>query len=156
VFVSESTQAMKLLEIFREEQQSLALIVDEYGDVTGLVTVSDVMGAITGRLQSAEHVDGDTLVVRRDDGSILVDGSLPADELRELVGALRLPHEDEHDFHTAAGLAIAHFGRIPHVGEHFDWAGWRYEVMDLDGPRVDKLLLVPPQATPDAGDDGDA
>ena len=156
VFVSESTQAMKLLEIFREEQQSLALIVDEYGDVTGLVTVSDVMGAITGRLQSAEHVDGDTLVVRRDDGSILVDGSLPADELRELVGALRLPHEDEHDFHTAAGLAIAHFGRIPHVGEHFDWAGWRYEVMDLDGPRVDKLLLVPPQATPDAGADGDA
>ena len=141
LFVSESTHAMKLLEIFREEQQSLALVVDEYGDVTGLVTISDVMGAITGRLQSAEHADDEPLVVTREDGSLLVDGSLPVDELRELTGSTRLPHEDELDYHTAAGMLIAHFGRIPHVGEHFDWHGWRFEVMDLDGPRIDKLLV---------------
>ncbi len=141
LFVSESTHAMKLLEIFREEQQSLALVVDEYGDVTGMVTISDVMGAITGRLQSAEHADDEPLVVTREDGSLLVDGSLPVDELRELTGSTRLPHEDDLDYHTAAGMLIAHFGRIPHVGEHFDWNGWRFEVMDLDGPRIDKLLV---------------
>ena len=141
VFVSESTHALKLLEIFREEQQSLALVVDEYGDVTGMVTVNDLMGAVVGRIQSGENQDNDPLVVERDDGSLLVDGGLPVEELRELLGAGALPDEDEHDFHTAAGMLIAHFGRIPHVGEHFDWNGWRIEVVDLDGPRIDKLLL---------------
>ena len=140
LFVSESTHAMKLLEIFREEQQSLALVVDEYGDVSGLVTVNDLMGAVIGRIQT----DGDESpanVVTREDGSLLVDGSLAAEELRELLGTSALPGEDEHDFHTAAGMVIAQFGRIPHAGEYFEWSGWRIEVLDLDGPRVDKLML---------------
>ena len=141
LFVSESTHALKLLEIFREEQQSLALVVDEYGDVTGLVTVNDLMGAVVGRMQSVES-DGDTgPVVQRQDGSYLLDGALAVEELREVIGGGRLPDEDQHDFHTAAGMVIAHFGRIPHVGEHFDWGHWRIEVVDLDGPRIDKLLL---------------
>ncbi len=141
VFVSESTHAMKLLEIFREEMQSLALVVDEYGEITGIITVNDVMGAVIGRIQSAEGGDKEPMVAARDDGSLLVDGRLPVDDLRELLGSARLPEEDEHDYHTAAGMLIAQFGRIPHVGEHFDWAGWRIEVVDLDGPRIDKLLL---------------
>jgi putative hemolysin len=141
VFVSESTHALKLLEIFREEQQSLAMVVDEYGEVTGMVTVNDLMGAVVGRIQSGENQDNDPLVVERDDGSLLVNGGLPVEELRELLGGGALPDEDEHDFHTAAGMLIARFGRIPHVGEHFDWKGWRIEVVDLDGPRIDKLLL---------------
>ncbi|MFT3898260.1 MAG: hemolysin family protein [Thermomonas sp.] len=141
LFVSESTHALKLLEIFREEQQSLAMVVDEYGDVTGMVTVNDLMGAVIGRIQSGENQDADPLVVEREDGSLLVDGGLPLEELRELLGGGALPGEDEHDFHTAAGVLIAHFGRIPRVGEHFDWNGWRIEVVDLDGPRIDKLLL---------------
>jgi putative hemolysin len=141
VFVSESTHALKLLEIFREEQQSLALVVDEYGDVTGMVTLNDLMGAVLGRMQSGESADAEALVVARDDGSLLVDGGLPVDELRELLGGGRLPDEDEHDYHTAAGMIIARFGRIPNAGEHFDWSGWRIEVIDLDGPRIDKLLL---------------
>lgn len=141
VFVSESTHALKLLEIFREEQQSLALVVDEYGDVTGLVTLNDLMGAVLGRMQSGESADAEPLVVVREDGSLLVDGSLPVDELRELLGAGPLPDEEEHDYHTAAGMTIAWFGRIPNAGEHFEWGGWRFEVIDLDGPRVDKLLL---------------
>ncbi len=142
VFVSESTHAMKLLEIFREEQQSLALVVDEYGDITGMVSINDVMGAVIGRLQTSEHYDKEPMVVVRDDGSLLVDGSLPVDDLRELIGSARLPDENEHDYHTAAGMLIAQFGRIPHVGEHIEWAGWRIEVVDLDGPRIDKLLLA--------------
>jgi putative hemolysin len=141
VFVSESTHALKLLEIFREEQQSLALVVDEYGDVTGMVTLNDLMGAVLGRVQSGETADAEALVVTRDDGSLLVDGSLPVDDLRELLGGVGLPGEGEHDYNTAAGMTIAHFGRIPHAGEHFDWRGWRIEVVDLDGPRIDKLLV---------------
>lgn len=141
LFVSESTHVLKLLEIFREEQQSLALVVDEYGEITGMVTVNDLMGAVLGRLQSGETPDAEALVIERPDGSLLVDGSLPVDELREIVGQ-RLPHLDDHDYHTAAGMVIAHFGRIPNTGEAFDWADWRIEVVDLDGPRIDKLLLT--------------
>ena len=153
LFVSESTHAMKLLEIFREEQQSMALVVDEYGEIQGLVTVSDLMGAIVGRLQSVENNDEDALVVHREDGSLLVDGTLPTEDLRELMDGAALPDADEGDYHTLAGMCIAHFGRIPNVGEHFDWAGWRIEVVDLDGARVDKLLL---RHLPQDGDDAPA
>jgi putative hemolysin len=141
VFVSESTHALKLLEIFREEQQSIALVVDEYGEIQGMVTVTDLMAAILGRVQQGETADADALVVTRDDGTLLVDGALPIDDLREILGGGPMPDIDEFDYHTAAGMVIAHFGRIPNVGEHFDWDGWRIEVVDLDGPRVDKLLL---------------
>lgn len=141
LFVSESTHAFKLLEILREEQQSLALVVDEYGDVTGLITVNDMMGAVIGRIRSAEGDEQSSPVVERADGSFLIDGALHLEDLRELIGGGKLPDEDEHDFHTAAGMVIAHFGRIPHVGERFTWPGWEVEVVDLDGPRIDKLLL---------------
>ena len=141
VFVSESTHAMKLLEILREEQAAMALVVDEYGDIQGLVTISDVMDAVLGRLQTGTDSDGDeALVVEREDGSLLVDGGVHIDELRELTGE-RLGDAEEHDYHTTAGLVIHHFGRIPHVGEHFMLGPWRIEVVDLDGPRIDKLLL---------------
>ncbi|MDQ1118570.1 MULTISPECIES: hemolysin family protein [Pseudoxanthomonas] len=151
LFVSESTHAMKLLEILREEQQSLALVVDEYGEIQGMVTLSDLMNAVVGRHhQMAENPDPKALVTTRDDGSLLIDGSLSTDDLRELLGGVALPDEQEEDYYTAAGMVIEHFGRIPHVGEHFEWAGWRIEVVDLDGARVDKLLL---QKLDDADDD---
>ncbi len=150
LFVSESTPALKLLEILRESQQSLALVVDEYGDITGMVTINDVMEAVIGRTSSGDGVGGTPLVVVRDDGSLLIDGSLTAESLRELLGGGALPDEDAHEYHTAAGMTIAHFGRIPDTGEHFTWNGWRIEVVDLDGPRVDKLLL---QRVPSAGAD---
>ncbi|HEY0335347.1 MAG TPA: hemolysin family protein [Stenotrophomonas sp.] len=141
LFVSESTHAMKLLEIFREEQQSMALVVDEYGEIQGLVTISDLMGAVVGRLQSVENTDEDALVVVREDGSLLIDGSLPIGELRDVLGGAELPAAQEGDYHTLAGMCIHYFGRIPHAGEYFDWAGWRIEIVDLDGARIDKLLL---------------
>ena len=151
LFVAESTHAMKLLEIFREEQQSLALVVDEYGEISGMVTVNDLLGAVIGRVQSGDTQDSDAQIVTRDDGSLLVDGGLPVHELRELIGS-RLPDESDADYHTAAGMLIAQFGRIPTTGEHIDWAGWRIEVVDLDGPRIDKLLLQKlPEAEPGDG-----
>ncbi|GHB98532.1 hemolysin family protein [Thermomonas carbonis] len=140
VFVSESTHAMKLLEIMREEQQSMALVVDEYGDIQGIVTITDIMDAVLGRLQAGEGDGDEALVVEREDGSLLVDGGLHIDELRELTGE-RLADADEHGYNTTAGLTIAHFGRIPHVGEYFQLGQWRVEVVDLDGQRIDKLLL---------------
>ena len=151
LFVSESTHALKLVEILREEQQSMALVVDEYGDIQGIVTITDIMDAVLGRLQAGEADGDEALVVERQDGSLLVDGGLHIDELRELTGE-RLADAEEHDYHTAAGLVIAHYGRIPHVGEHFQLGLWRVEVVDLDGPRIDKLLL---QRMPDARDGSD-
>jgi putative hemolysin len=142
LFVSESTQAMKLLEIFREEQQTLALVVDEYGDVQGMVSANDLLHAVLGRVQTTETPEAEALVVTRTDGSYLVDGRLSTEELRELLSLTSLPDEEDSDYHTAAGMVIARFGRIPHAGEHFDWGGWRIEVVDLDGARIDKLLVA--------------
>jgi len=142
LFVSESTQAMKLLEIFREEQQTLALVVDEYGDIQGMVSANDLLAAVLGRVQDIETGPEEALVVTRSDGSYLVDGRLSTEELRELLALTRLPDEEDGDYHTAAGMVIAQFGRIPHSGEHFDWSGWRFEVVDLDGARIDKLLVA--------------
>lgn len=141
LFVSDSTNALKLLEIFREEQQPIALVVDEYGDIQGMVALNDLVGAVLGRAQASENLDDEPLVVEREDGSWLVDGRLSSEELRELLAVHELPNEDESDFTTAAGMVIAQYGRIPHAGEYFEWLGWRIEVVDLDGARVDKLLV---------------
>jgi putative hemolysin len=142
LFVSEATNALKLLEIFREEQQTIALVVDEYGDIQGLVTVNDLLGAVLGRVQAASSEDDGPLVIERGEGGWLLDGRLAADEFRELLGVTVLPAEADSDYTTVAGMVIAHFGRIPHAGEHFDWLGWRIEVVDLDGARIDKLLVA--------------
>lgn len=150
LFVSESTKAMSLLEIFRDEQQTLALVVDEYGDIVGLVTVNQLLGAVVGRLQHAREHTEDAMVTSRDDGSYLVDGGLSTEDLRELLELARLPDEEDHDYNTVAGMMIAHFGRIPHAGEHFAFSGWRFEVVDLDGARIDKLLLSPVAPAEDA------
>src|SRR5690606_9343335 len=105
LFVSESTQAMKLLEILREEQQSLALVVDEYGDIQGMVTVSDIVDAVIGRLQTGGDGDGEeALVITRDDGSLLVDGGLHVAELRELT-AERLLDAEELEYRPGGGQA---------------------------------------------------
>ena len=141
LFVSDSTNALKLLEIFREEQQTMALVVDEYGDIQGLVSMNDLLGAVLGRVQASESEDEEPLVVQREDGSWLVDGRLSTEELRELLTVNALPGEEDNDFTTLAGMVIARYGRIPHAGEHFDWKGWRIEVVDLDGARIDKLLI---------------
>ncbi|HRO63772.1 hemolysin family protein [Thermomonas sp.] len=155
LYVSESTHAMKLLELLREDQQTMALVVDEYGDIQGMVTVADIVDAVIGRLQAGgDATDGEALVVEREDGSLLVDGGLHIDELRELTGE-RIPDADDMEFHTVAGLVIAHFGRIPRVSEYFRVGQWRIEVVDLDGPRVDKLLLQRDASVPAPGPAGE-
>ena len=148
LYVSDSTNALKLLEIFREEQQTLALVVDEYGDIQGMVSINDLLGAVLGRAQASESAEDEPLVVERADGSWLVDGRLSSEELREMLALYELPGEDDSGYTTAAGMVIARYGRIPHAGEHFDWKGWRIEVVDLDGARIDKLLIQRALAAP--------
>lgn len=146
LYVPENTPALNVLDSLREHQAALALVVDEYGDLLGMVTLTDVLSAVIGYVASSG--DGNPAVVERDDGSLLLDGSLSLEELRELLGTDELPLPADADFHTLAGLVMAHFGRIPKVGEHFEWRRWRFEVVDLDGARIDKVLLntLPPVA----------
>ncbi|HET9047803.1 MAG TPA: hemolysin family protein [Chiayiivirga sp.] len=142
VFVPESTPALALPELFREHNNHLALVVDEYGDLQGLVTRNDVFSAVLGQLAQDQAEEGaQAPIVQREDGSLLVDGSLSCDDLRELLNLSHLPGEDSHEYTTAAGMVVAHFGRIPATGESFVFGAWRIEVVDLDGARIDKLLV---------------
>jgi len=141
LYVPGTARALDLLEEFRDAETTLALVVDEYGDIVGLVTLNDLLSTVVGKTAATPAQAHAQPIVQRDDGSWLVDGSLAADDLRELLGLTELPDEDEHDFHTAAGMLTAHWGRIPQAGEHFTASGYRFEVVDLDGARIDKLLV---------------
>ena len=117
------------------------MVVDEYGDIQGMVTLNDLLSAVFGRISHFAEA-GENPIVQRDDGSWLVDGRVSVDDLRELLGVTQLPHESTQDFRTAAGMMTAHFARIPKVGESFSGIGFRFEVVDLDGARIDKLLIA--------------
>jgi putative hemolysin len=147
LYVPATARALDLLEEFRDAETALALVVDEYGDIEGIVTLNDLLAAVVGKTATPLIDAADHPVVQRDDGSWLVDGSVSTDDLRELLGLAQLPNEEDHDFRTAAGMVMAHFGRIPQAGERFEWSGFRFEVVDLDGPRIDKLLVERMPAT---------
>ena len=158
VYVPGTARALDLLEDLRAEDATLALVVDEYGDIDGLVTLNDLLGAVVGKAATPTNdsdfaKSGDAPIVRRDDGSWLIDGALSIDDLRELTGIAKFPHEDDDEYRTAAGMVIAQFGHIPRAAEHFDWSGHRFEVVDLDGARIDKLLVSRLDATPLSQDD---
>jgi putative hemolysin len=140
LYVAESSTAFKLLELLRKERCELALVVDEYGDVQGLVTLTDILNAVLGRWQAHVGAATESMAALREDGSWLVDGRLPIDEFREIL-ALADPLPDDADFHTVAGLVIDRFEHFPRLGEWLEWRGWRIEVIDLDGARIDKLLV---------------
>jgi len=149
LYVAETMRALAVIERFRESGSHIALVTDEFGGVAGLVTVTDLMEAIVGDLPTAEDGD-DPSVVRREDGSWLIDGMLEIDSFRELVGSRRLSGESSGDFHTVGGFAMHRLGRIPRTGEHFEADGLRFEIVDMDGNRVDKLLV---SALASAGDE---
>jgi putative hemolysin len=155
LYLPDTTPVLRALEQFRAEDLSFALVVDEYGDLQGLVTSNDVLDAIVGNQpgpSQSTDMAGDSPIVRRENGGWLVDGRVAADDLRELLAVSELPGEEEHDFHSAAGMLIAHFDRIPAVGESFVWRHWRFEVVDLDGARIDKLLIDPVPGVPSLRD----
>ena len=144
LYIPETSTAMKLLEMFKKSGRHVAFVVDEYGDVQGLVTINDVLESIVGEIPS-EGEPADPLAVRREDGSWLLDGILPVDKFRELFPEMGLPEEESGTYHTLSGFILMRLGRIPAVADHFSWHGWRFEVVDMDGNRIDKVLASPAQ-----------
>jgi putative hemolysin len=153
LYVPATARALDLLEEFRDAETPMALVVDEYGDIEGVVTLNDLLAAVVGASQLGHGKEESSPIVQREDGSWLVDGAISTDDLRELLGLDHLPGEEEHDFRTAGGMVMAALGRIPQTGEIFEWHGIRFEVVDLDGARIDKLLVTP--APPTEAADGE-
>jgi len=142
VVVPDTVGALKALELIKQSALKMALVVDEYGNLKGLVTATDILESIIGEMTQEDDKTAPE-ITRREDGSWLVDGSLPVDELKELLELRSLQHEE--DFHTLAGLLLNHFTEIPKAGDHFDLAGYHFEVMDMDGFRIDKVLIASDQ-----------
>lgn len=140
VFVPEGMPALQLLDTFKESRTQHALIIDEYGVLQGLVTVNDVLQELVGDIPEANEV-ADPEVVKREDGSWLLDGMLTVDEFKTLFNIDALPDEDIQYNQTLGGFVMAALGRIPTSGDRFSWEGISFEVVDMDGYRVDKVLV---------------
>ena len=137
-FVPDTMGALDAVGILKSSPVHIGLVHDEYGHFLGVVTSADILEAIVGEFRSEKDV-GEPDIVRRGDGSYLVSGSMPADELAEL---LRIPLPEDRSYHTVAGLALSGFGRLPDVGDTVHLHGWQFEVVDLDGRRIDKLIMT--------------
>jgi putative hemolysin len=138
VFVPETLTGMELIEQFRARSTRIVFVVDEYGVVQGLMTPMDMLEAITGELQPGAQVDA--WATQREDGSWLIDGVMPVSELKARLEIRDLPEEDRGRYNTVAGLLQSVSGRLLKTGEQVECAGWRFEVVDLDGKRIDKVL----------------
>jgi putative hemolysin len=136
--VPDVSDASVALAALRDSPVPMAIVVDEYGHFEGVVTPADLLAAIAGEFRSDIDEGNDPAIVTREDGSLLVAGSVPVDEMAELLG-FRL--EDERDYHTAAGFVLAELEHIPRTGEQFEAHGYRFEVVDMDGRKIDRLLV---------------
>jgi putative hemolysin len=141
-FVPETMTALQLLERFRADSARVAIVVDEHGVIVGLVTPTDILEAIVGDLPDS-GAGATAELVRRDDGSLLVDGLLPVEELVERLGLGALAEDERHGLRSVGGLVMRRLGRIPRAGDRLEWRGLDIEVVDMDGRRVDKVLVTP-------------
>lgn len=147
VFVPETLSGMELLEHFKQTSADLVFVVDEYGAVQGVITERDLLEAITGEF-GAES-DENSWAVQREDGSWLMDGLIPVPELKDRLDLKEMPDEDRGRYNTLAGMVMLLLGRLPKTADAVQWEGWRFEVVDLDGKRVDKVLVT---ATENSGE----
>jgi putative hemolysin len=141
VFVPESMTVARAVELFRETQKHIIFVIDEYGGVQGLVTTQDILEEIVGDIEEPQAVE-------REDGSFLVDGLMSVEDFKDLLDIEDMPGEKEH-FETLAGFFMMRQGRIPRAGDHFIWDQFRFEVVDMDGNRIDKIMvsrIAPAQA----------
>ncbi|HEY1267965.1 MAG TPA: hemolysin family protein [Candidatus Binatia bacterium] len=141
LFVPRSVSALQVLELFKESGKHIALVVDEYGGIEGMLTHHDILEAIAGEIPFAERA-ADPKAVKRHDGSWLLDGMLPVDEFKELFNLENLPGERRDAYQTLGGFLYTQMGRVPAVAERFEWDGLRFEIVDMDGKRIDKVLVV--------------
>jgi len=147
LYVPESVTGMELLEKFRAGGAHLACVIDEYGEVQGIVTLQDLVEAITGEL----HPDADaSWAVQRGDGSWLLDGYIPVPELKDRLGLRAVPDEQRGRYQTLSGMIMLLLGRLPQVTDSVDWESWRFEIVDMDGKAIDKVLATRTPAREDA------
>jgi len=143
--VHKSAGTLHVLDLLKHLPARLALVRDEYGGLEGMVTLTDLLEGIVGDLENSP-VAQQPEITQREDGSWLIDGSLPVDQLLVLLNWRELPGDD--DYYTVAGLVLAQLGEVPVTGQGFHWGGWRFEVVDMDGPRIDKVLVSPEPVSP--------
>jgi putative hemolysin len=156
LYVPESLNGMELLNALRESRTEMALVVDEYGDIQGIVTVQDLLEAITGEFSPSD--DHDSWAIEREDGSWLLDGLIPNDDLKDRLEIKHLPEEDRGAYNTLSGMMMLMLGRIPQTTDVIEWSGWRFEIVDMDGKRIDKVLaseLPKPESDEEVEDLGD-
>ncbi len=146
VFVPETLSGMELLEHLKQATADLVFVVDEYGAVQGVITERDVLEAITGEFGNS--TDEDAWAVQREGGGWLMDGLIPVPEFKDRLELKDLPEEDRGRYNTLAGMIMLLLGRLPRTGDSVDWEGWRFEVVDLDGKRVDKVLVTRTEEPP--------
>lgn len=139
-FIPKSLSPVQLLEEFKRAKTALALVVDEYGEIAGLVTLKDVLEAIVGDIPS-EETEEEPEAVQREDGSWLLDGTLSIEKFKQLFDVEELPDEAAGNFHTIGGFVMLQLGHIPRAADHFHWDGLCFEVVDMDKNRVDKILV---------------
>ena len=143
VYIPETALASKSLDLFKFGTAEMMLVVDEFGSTQGLLTIYDILEEIVG------DIDNEPQATQRQDGSWLLDGMLPSEDFKEIFNLRHLPDEDEYE--TLGGFVMLHLGRVPQAADRFDWGGLTFEVMDMDGKRVDKVMVmlkpVPPETT---------
>jgi len=138
LYVSETTPAVKVMELFKKTGIHIALVVDEYGEILGLVTFDDILRSVFEDIEDAP--EGEKEILEREDGSWLIAGSLPLDEFMDYMEVGELGEDGETGMNTVGGFVMAKIGTVPVEGQHFLWRGLRFEVVDMDGRRVDKIL----------------
>lgn len=151
VFVAESTPALSVLELFKLHRTHLALVLDEFGAVEGMVTMHDILEEIVGAVPAYKEEE-EPFAIQRDDGSWLLDGMMPLVEFQERFAFPDLPPEEKGDYHTLAGFVVSRIGHIPSSSDSFEWKGFAFEVVDMDRNRVDKVLMVPPDVKTEGGE----
>lgn len=140
IFVPENAPALQVLEVFKTAQPPIVMVIDEYGGLQGLLTIHDILEAFVGEITSWEAL-GDPSIYRRSDGSWLVDGRLQIDEFMEAFQISRMRDYDRGHYETVGGFAMVELGKIPVTGDQFDWGEYHFEIVDMDGFRVDKVLI---------------
>jgi putative hemolysin len=136
--IPDQLDAMDGLRMLQQSGTGMAMVHDEYGHLEGIVTPADLLSAIAGNFMSHQDEGEEPMVVQRDDGSYLISGAIPADALADRLG---LEFADDREFATAAGYVLSVLKKLPHEGESFEDQGWRFEVVDMDGRKIDKLLV---------------
>ena len=146
IYVPESLTGLELLQTFKQSPDHTAVVLGEYGQTLGIVTVQDILEAIAGEFKS--HPSEEPWAIQREDGSWLLDGLIPVGDLKDKLALRSVPEEEKARYNTLAGMLMLLLARLPHTGDVIEWEGWRFEVVDMDGKRIDKVLVSRPALEP--------